>query len=201
MLLLPVLVLSALDVRAGTAVPGSCKDGVVAVAVLEEPLSAELPAVRNADVPALGRGGALAFALCWALLHVDGIGAVRERAMLLPSAAKLLLLRLRVEDEPSTGDLGAPNRPLLGGGDVRKVASFVGTGGGRPSINLRNSYFLRIYFSSSLSLSLSSMLVGGRLRISSGLKNLLLLMLPTSFILSTCSRVHVSSVSDLTLEI
>lgn len=83
---------------------------------------------------------------------------------------------------------------------MRKVASLEGTGGGRPSMNLRNSYFLRMYFSSSLSLSLSSMLVGGRFRISSGLYLRLLLTLPTAFILSTCSRVHVSSVMDLTLE-
>ena len=118
--------------------------------------------------------------------------------MLLPSASLLLE---RTEDVASAGDLGAPNLSVDGGGDVKKVASLVGTGGGRPSMNLRNSYFLRMYFSSSLSLSLSSMLVGGRLRISSELKIRLLLMLPISFILSTCSRVHVSSVIDLTFEI
>ena len=113
--------------------------------------------------------------------------------MLLPPAR---LLGERIDDVASTGDLRAGD----GGIDERKVASLVGTGGGRPAIKRRNSYFLRMYISSSLSLSLSSMLVGGRLRISSGLNSLLLLMLPISFILSTCSRVHVSSESDFTFE-
>lgn len=163
--LLPFLELSALDVRKGTACVGGCSLTCGAVDI-DAPFDVDPLTARNAEAEGLGNGGALAFARSCASCHVDGIGAVRDLAMLLPSAK---LSRDRNDEDPSNGDLGAPYDPDEGGGDVRKVRSFVGTGGGRPSANLLNSYFLRMYFSSSLSLSLSSMLVGGRLRISSGL--------------------------------
>lgn len=51
-----------------------------------------------------------------------------------------------------------------------------------------------------LFLSPSSTFIGGRWRLWSGLYLMLFLRLPTSRILSTCSFVHVSRVSDLTLE-
>lgn len=51
-----------------------------------------------------------------------------------------------------------------------------------------------------LFLSPSSTLAGGRFRLSSGLNLRLFFSFPPSLIRSTCSFVHVSSVSDLILE-
>ena len=118
----------------------------------------------------LGGGGGNGLAALLASFHDDGIGAVEERRIPLPTeeeeggaanvplreaVALLLLLPLLtvILLWPWTG---------LGG-------SFFGNGGGLLSMNLRNSYFARMNLSSSPSLSESSMLAGGRLRRSSGL--------------------------------
>lgn len=102
--LLPFPVLSALEVRMGTAVLGSCKDGCADADAAAVPLIWELLAARNAETATLGNGGALALARCCASLQVDGMGAVRDRAMLLASVKGVRESEKGVE---STGDLGA----------------------------------------------------------------------------------------------
>lgn len=99
-------------------------------------------------------------------------------------------------DGPNSAATAAERSIELDGasGDALGFASFV------RFMNVLNSYFARMYFSSSLSRSDSIMFVGGGYRFSSGLYNALDLMFPVCFMCSTCSLVHVSSVRLFTFE-
>lgn len=160
-------------------------------------------------------------ARCWGMgdteaarlasFHDEGIGAVRLRGIASSPG---------MSSKPSVTRLRPAAVLPCGGRSVGR--SLDGTGGGFLSMN-RPLYLSKMKRSSSLwrkqrasalasSLSLfhalqphlflspSSMFAGGRLRRTSGLYLVLFFTLPPTLILSTCSLVHVSRVSDLILE-